>query len=359
MSSDFLGTESHDIGGYSTAEALFNSQFSDSFVKQSHLYPSQQSCSGTDVTGGGGSSTGGGGNGAGGGAASGSNLLGGNGNHSLNGSHSHSHSYVATPSLVTSHSSIGDDIFSRINNSTFQCTNFQAPAPHKYQWPYYTSSAPSPLEYTNLGSQLAFKQEPICQTEAYTVTNISEGIKSEPGEAALSPTNIASASAPRCASGGNNSASLAASSSANNAGGNNGGNNPSTSGPYQTLDHQATLAEYNQATSKGHEILSQAYQNSAIPIKLLPVKSRKYPNRPSKTPVHERPYACPIDACDRRFSRSDELTRHIRIHTGQKPFQVIFVVINKSVMWFLRSFTCTKYHFSAEYVCDHFHDLTT
>ncbi|XP_072231329.1 early growth response protein 1-A-like [Leuresthes tenuis] len=40
-----------------------------------------------------------------------------------------------------------------------------------------------------------------------------------------------------------------------------------------------------------------------------------------KTPPHERPYACPAGGCERRFSRSDELTRHVRVHTGQKPFQ--------------------------------------
>lgn len=63
------------------------------------------------------------------------------------------------------------------------------------------------------------------------------------------------------------------------------------------------------------------FSQQAGPLRLVPVKPRRYPNRPSKTPVHERPYACPVEGCDRRFSRSDELTRHIRIHTGQKPFQ--------------------------------------
>lgn len=56
-------------------------------------------------------------------------------------------------------------------------------------------------------------------------------------------------------------------------------------------------------------------------LTLKPIRPRKYPNRPSKTPVHERPHACPAENCDRRFSRSDELTRHLRIHTGHKPFQ--------------------------------------
>ena len=74
------------------------------------------------------------------------------------------------------------------------------------------------------------------------------------------------------------------------------------------------------ATSPIH-MLGSPYQQSACSLKLLPVKQRKYPNRPSKTPPQERPYACPVETCDRRFSRSDELTRHIRIHTGQKPFQ--------------------------------------
>ena len=82
----------------------------------------------------------------------------------------------------------------------------------------------------------------------------------------------------------------------------------------------ASLADYNQSTSKGHEILSQVYQQSQLPIRLMPVRNRKYPNRPSKTPVHERPYACPVNDCDRRFSRSDELTRHKRKHLGLKPF---------------------------------------
>ncbi|XP_034745725.1 early growth response protein 1-like [Etheostoma cragini] len=65
---------------------------------------------------------------------------------------------------------------------------------------------------------------------------------------------------------------------------------------------------------------SQCPAFQAQPIK--PNRIRKSPtSRPCKTPPHERPYACPADGCDRRFSRSDELTRHVRVHTGQRPFQ--------------------------------------
>ncbi|XP_077469692.1 early growth response protein 2b-like [Stigmatopora argus] len=57
-----------------------------------------------------------------------------------------------------------------------------------------------------------------------------------------------------------------------------------------------------------------------LPLRPI-LRPRKYPCRPSKTPVHQRPYACPAQSCERRFSRSDELSRHLRIHTGHKPFQ--------------------------------------
>lgn len=35
----------------------------------------------------------------------------------------------------------------------------------------------------------------------------------------------------------------------------------------------------------------------------------------------EKPFACTWENCGRKFSRSDELSRHRRTHTGEKRFQ--------------------------------------
>lgn len=88
----------------------------------------------------------------------------------------------------------------------------------------------------------------------------------------------------------------------------------------QLTANRIMLAAYSPATSKGLEIIKQAAGAANSPIELKPIKPRKYPNRPSKTPVQDRLYKCPIESCERKFSRSDELSRHCRIHTGQKPF---------------------------------------
>lgn len=34
----------------------------------------------------------------------------------------------------------------------------------------------------------------------------------------------------------------------------------------------------------------------------------------------EKPFVCAWDGCGRQFSRSDELSRHKRTHTGEKKF---------------------------------------
>ncbi|XP_053556909.1 early growth response protein 4 [Bombina bombina] len=50
-------------------------------------------------------------------------------------------------------------------------------------------------------------------------------------------------------------------------------------------------------------------------------RRNKFPSKCFRPKPHEKAFACPVDTCIRSFARSDELNRHLRIHTGHKPFQ--------------------------------------
>ena len=65
----------------------------------------------------------------------------------------------------------------------------------------------------------------------------------------------------------------------------------------------------------------QALSQIASAERIYLIKPRKPANRVTKVPEQDRPYKCIIAECNRRFSRSDELNRHTRIHTGTKPYE--------------------------------------
>lgn len=59
---------------------------------------------------------------------------------------------------------------------------------------------------------------------------------------------------------------------------------------------------------------------SAVHAQGAPKLSRAGRRSPAKHAQKVKPFTCTVQGCERRFSRSDELNRHVRIHTGQKPF---------------------------------------
>ena len=80
-------------------------------------------------------------------------------------------------------------------------------------------------------------------------------------------------------------------------------------------------------------------------------KPRNYTNRPSKTPLHERPFSCPVEQCPRRFSRSDELTRY-------KTKTILFSLLRDIFIYIgIFEFIQVINHFNVKYVLEHFQDL--
>uniref|UniRef100_A0A1I8HV08 C2H2-type domain-containing protein n=1 Tax=Macrostomum lignano TaxID=282301 RepID=A0A1I8HV08_9PLAT len=67
----------------------------------------------------------------------------------------------------------------------------------------------------------------------------------------------------------------------------------------------------------------------------------------------EKPHCCTVPDCDRRFSRSDELTRHLRTHTGQKPFQCPLCSRSFSRSDHLTTHTPDSHRVKNRSLCDH------
>ncbi|XP_043088455.1 early growth response protein 4 [Puntigrus tetrazona] len=88
--------------------------------------------------------------------------------------------------------------------------------------------------------------------------------------------------------------------------------------PASALNFQIPVAAHE---SSLYRTISYPCATTAFLDSLLATNARSAKPRGRKGAAREKPFTCPVENCERRFSRSDELNRHVRIHTGHKPFQ--------------------------------------
>ncbi|XP_065827998.1 early growth response protein 2-like isoform X2 [Oscarella lobularis] len=102
----------------------------------------------------------------------------------------------------------------------------------------------------------------------------------------------------------------------------NTGSHPNLAGRYGLPTSGASSASSNGGSNPNlAQMANQQTPRGSPKMKTKRSANHSSPMRSTPPPVAERPFGCPIDNCEKRFSRSDELTRHMRTHTGQKPFQ--------------------------------------
>ncbi|KAL4618206.1 hypothetical protein GN956_G20985 [Arapaima gigas] len=87
---------------------------------------------------------------------------------------------------------------------------------------------------------------------------------------------------------------------------------------FSGADLQAAIDQSSSSGSGGGNAGALLYPSTRAdaPAARAPARAAR-----SQAPPREKPFACPAENCARRFSRSDELSRHVRIHTGHKPFR--------------------------------------